>query len=187
MSTYTLLHQNKGNTAVGFQLLCSDCSYERTVDLPLELSIHVGDRACDGTGLFLNGNELAHTWNDHHGYGSGIISSYLGDSHGILAAKWQSACIRPLGSSNEPTCQLLTVLMDPASEFDAQDEFGFTVLFTQTEPPEMLCLCTQPWNLSVDGSFADHWMNLDGSECLEIQSDASHPGGGQSRKYLEWH
>ncbi|KAB8235390.1 uncharacterized protein BDW43DRAFT_32093 [Aspergillus alliaceus] len=79
---------------------------------------------------------------------------------------------------NELTRQLLTVLMDPVSEFDAQDEFGFTVLFTQTEPPGMLCLCTQPWNSSVDGSLADHWMNLDGSECLEIQSDASHPGRG---------
>ncbi|KAE8350101.1 hypothetical protein BDV28DRAFT_47379 [Aspergillus coremiiformis] len=187
LTNHTLLHQNDGSTSVEFQISCSNCGDEQRTGLPLGLSVHVANKACDGTSLALNGIELAHSWNEVHGYGSGIIPSYLNDSDGVLAAHWQSTCISSGGLSDEPIRQLLTVWIDRVGEFDPQDNLGFTFLFKQAEPPGILCLCTEPWDLSADGSFPDHLKNSGGIECLEVQSDVSDADKGQPRENREWH
>ncbi|KAB8074455.1 hypothetical protein BDV29DRAFT_156580 [Aspergillus leporis] len=103
----------------------------------------------------INGNQLAHAWNDTYGRGSGTISS-LDNKDGALAINWQSECIPPAGSSNEPTRQLLTARIDHSGESDAGGDFGFSALFTQARPPEILYVCSRPWHLPVDGSLADY-------------------------------
>lgn len=139
--------------------------------------------------MFLNGQELIHTWDGNAGHGSGTINTLPFDNavSAPLSASWESLCIPPqAGLRDNRTVQLLTVKINSIGEEPVEDEtVGFTASFVQTDVPEILRLETHSLNISSNDMALDAWRDPYESQRLENQPNVLEVGDDKLEKQIE--
>ncbi|RHZ51342.1 uncharacterized protein CDV56_105557 [Aspergillus thermomutatus] len=139
---------------------------------PLELSVHAVDEPCNGTGVFLNGLELLHKWNEGIGHGSGAIPPFPKAVNGtLLLADWRSVCKSAAAGSPEVSrTQDLAVQLQFVGDGGDQVNVGFTASFTQVNRPRIFRICPLRRGMPLSELFEDDRAGAGTLELLSIDS-----------------
>ncbi|KAL1883686.1 hypothetical protein Plec18167_002693 [Paecilomyces lecythidis] len=184
-----LLWRNDRNAIVRFGALYQGSVAAGNNGLLLEFNAGLASEPCEEENVFLNGQELLHTWDGNAGHGSGTINTLPFDNaiSAPLSANWESLCIPPqTDSPDNRTVQLLTVKINSIGEEHVEDEtVGFTASFVQTDVPEILRLETHSLNISSNDMALDAWRDPFESQRLENQPNVIEVGDDKLEKQIE--
>ncbi|KAJ9290284.1 hypothetical protein DTO021C3_2283 [Paecilomyces variotii] len=184
-----LLWRNDKNAVVRFGALYQGSVVVGNNGFLLEFNAGLASEACEEENVFLNGQELIHTWDGNAGHGSGTINTLPFDNavSAPLSATWESLCIPPqAGLRDNRTVQLLTVKINSIGEEHVEDEsVGFTASFVQTDVPEILRLETHSLNISSNDMALDAWRDPYESQRLENQPNVLEVGDDKLEKQIE--
>ncbi|KAL2850605.1 hypothetical protein BJY01DRAFT_130424 [Aspergillus pseudoustus] len=135
-------------TILKFEALCSECQAMPYSSLPFELKVHKSHAACDATGIYLNGNDLLHTWDRDTRSGSGSIAVLSGDFNSPVSASWKSLCT-PVPCDHPDGCmaQVLTVQVEQGGDVGFRSDIRFSITISEDRDPEIQSFCNHPWHI----------------------------------------
>ncbi|PTU19457.1 hypothetical protein P175DRAFT_0502997 [Aspergillus ochraceoroseus IBT 24754] len=182
-ASVTGLFETDEFTLVKFQAICSACQDNGHSSLPLELKVYKSRDACDGTGIYLNGKDLAHTWNGNAGHGSGTIKS-SSNPNTVLSANWESTCRpAPCRDSEECLAQFLTVHIEQLGQVHLEPKVSFRIFLQENLEPVIRDISSPPWTL-IQLSYMKNWQELIDMDCID-QSDAATSQESQPAESIE--
>lgn len=165
-----LLWQGVDGVYAQFQASCASCSLHDDYAWPVDLFIGGSCGPCDNTTVFVNGQELSHSWEGRFASGSGSLPSSPSNGSVELQATWQSICVTAsLGAPRKNNAHILTVMLDSNDGLRPEDNIGFTISVGGRDEIEILRLSNFPVNLS-NGSEWEEWSNHSKDD-IELDTD----------------